>query len=115
MISQDPEAFFQFIMGGDEGGEGGEEGGEGGQLPPGTIMVTPEEKGAIDRLVALGFNRQLAIEAFFSCDKDEAMAANYCFDRQLEENLSGGGAGNQNYGDDYPEDDGGDDDNVFNQ
>jgi UV excision repair protein RAD23 len=59
---------------------GGEGGVEGGEDPPGTIRVTPEEKEAIDRLVALGFPKHRAVEAYLACDKNEEMAANYLFD-----------------------------------
>jgi UV excision repair protein RAD23 len=44
---------------------------------PQYIQVSPEEKAAIDRLEKLGFERSLVIEAFFACDKDEQLAANY--------------------------------------
>lgn len=44
------------------------------------IQVSSEEKEAIDRLEALGFERARVIEAYFACDKDESMAANYLFD-----------------------------------
>eukprot|EP01134_Creolimax_fragrantissima_P001138 CFRG1138T1 len=44
------------------------------------IRATPEEKAAIDRLVALGFEKGRVIEAYFACDKDETLAANYLFD-----------------------------------
>jgi UV excision repair protein RAD23 len=52
-------------------------------IPPGAqvIQITPAEKEAIDRLVALGFDRQRALEAFLVCNKDEEMAANYLFEQ----------------------------------
>jgi len=75
LISQNPQAFLNLLRG-EGGGAGGGAGGEGG-LPPGVIQVTQEEKDAIDRLANLGFERQTVIEAYFACDKDEQLAANY--------------------------------------
>ena len=60
------------------GGMGGGPG--GGQNPPGTIRVTPEEMEAINRLTQLGFPKHKAAEAYFSCDKNEELAANLLFD-----------------------------------
>lgn len=55
-----------------------------GGVPPGqtVISITPAEKEAIDRLVALGFDRNRALEAFLVCNRDEEMAANYLFEQE---------------------------------
>jgi len=95
MINNNQEEFIQLLnLPADSatpgaGGAGGAPQGAG----PGAnyISVTQEEKDAIERLQALGFSRQQVIEAYFSCDKDEQMAANYLFEGgedDMEEDLS---------------------------
>ena len=67
-------------------GGGARAGGGGGrQMPPGSISVTPEEMQAIDRLTQLGFPKPRAAEAFFACDKNEEMAANFLFESGYED------------------------------
>lgn len=73
-IAQHPEEFFEWLAGNGEGG--GAEGGDGTTV----IRLTQEEMEAVERLQALGFDRNSAIEAFLACDKNEMLAANYLFD-----------------------------------
>ncbi|KAL0476954.1 UV excision repair protein RAD23 [Acrasis kona] len=64
------------------GGGGGAHTGPGAP-PPGTIFVTPQEKLAIDELVSLGFTRMAAAQAYFACDKNQELAANFLLENQF--------------------------------
>eukprot|EP00746_Dinoflagellata_sp_MGD_P129753 gnl/MRDRNA2_/MRDRNA2_63855_c0_seq1.p1 gnl/MRDRNA2_/MRDRNA2_63855_c0~~gnl/MRDRNA2_/MRDRNA2_63855_c0_seq1.p1 ORF type:complete len:386 (+),score=108.98 gnl/MRDRNA2_/MRDRNA2_63855_c0_seq1:51-1160(+) len=80
-LQQNPQALMELLNGaGGEGQEGGAAGGaQAGQ--PGVISVSPQEKEAIDRLVALvGCDESTAAQAYFACDKNEELAANFLFD-----------------------------------
>ncbi|KAM0789434.1 hypothetical protein ACM66B_000257 [Microbotryomycetes sp. NB124-2] len=92
MIERNQHEFVRFLQGGTEGADGDDEdgdmadlldqlgGGEGGDgLGPNGeqyIQVTEEEKAAIDRLVAMGFERAMVIQAYIACDRNEELAAN---------------------------------------
>ncbi|KAI9645971.1 UV excision repair protein rad23 [Ciborinia camelliae] len=78
LISRYPDQFLQLLS---ENGE------DDAPLPPGAqaIEVSPEEREAIERLCRLGFNRDQAIQAYFACDKNEELAANFLFDQPEDE------------------------------
>ncbi|RIA88353.1 putative UV excision repair protein [Glomus cerebriforme] len=85
-INNNPTSFLRLLQeGGGGGGGGGGEETQGNIPPPQYVSVTQEEKEAIDRLEALGFERALAIEAFLACERNEELAANYLFDHAHED------------------------------
>ncbi|XP_057462463.1 ubiquitin receptor RAD23c-like isoform X2 [Actinidia eriantha] len=55
----------------------------GGAVPQ-AVTVTEEEREAIERLEAMGFDRALVLEVFFACNKNEELAANYLLDHMHE-------------------------------
>lgn len=75
MINDNREDFYRLLNTPVDAGGGG-----GGGGPPGQhqIRVTPEEAAAIDRLVMItGQSKGVVVEAYFACDKNEELAANY--------------------------------------
>ena len=93
-------AFMNLMMGGNVNAGGDGAGAAGGGMPPGmgampgmpgaggqprapppgSIQVTQVEMEAIKRLESLGFSQNRAVQAYFACEKNEEMAANFLFD-----------------------------------
>ncbi|KAK6157662.1 hypothetical protein DH2020_011910 [Rehmannia glutinosa] len=79
LIQEHQADFLRLINEPIEEGEGNILGQLSGAMPQ-AIQVTPEEREAIERLEAMGFNRALVLEVFFACNKNEELAANYLLD-----------------------------------
>uniref|UniRef100_A0A8I6AUT2 UV excision repair protein RAD23 n=1 Tax=Rattus norvegicus TaxID=10116 RepID=A0A8I6AUT2_RAT len=88
-ISQHQEHFIQMLNEPvqEAGGQGGGGGGiaEAGSGHMNYIQVTPQEKEAIERLKALGFPEGLVIQAYFACEKNENLAANFLLQQNFDE------------------------------
>lgn len=93
LIQQDPEGFIRTFLGGggddlgfefddSEGGDGAGaavEGGQGDDSGTVRIAVTEQDESAINRLCELGFDRNLVIQVYMACDKNEEVAADILF------------------------------------
>nr|GMC57135.1 ubiquitin receptor RAD23c-like [Ipomoea batatas]GMD21975.1 ubiquitin receptor RAD23c-like [Ipomoea batatas] len=83
LIQEHQADFLRLINEPVEGGEGNILGQLAASMPQ-AIQVTPEEREAIERLEAMGFDRALVLEVFFACNKNEELAANYLLDHMHE-------------------------------
>jgi UV excision repair protein RAD23 len=95
-IQANPQAFMQLLQEATQGGgpdldpvdtmmAAVQGGAGGGGPPPGThvVQLTPDERGAVERLTQLGFDQQMALQAYLACDKNEDAAANFLFDSNM--------------------------------
>ncbi|XP_048103956.1 RAD23 homolog A, nucleotide excision repair protein a isoform X2 [Alosa alosa] len=98
-ISQHQEQFIQMLN--EPQGEGGDLGegldtadpSEPGDLgamvddlaSSNYIQVTAQEKEAIERLKALGFPEALVVQAYFACEKNENLAANFLLNQNFDD------------------------------
>ncbi|XP_024975041.1 ubiquitin receptor RAD23d-like isoform X1 [Cynara cardunculus var. scolymus] len=82
-LIQDHQADFLRLINEPVEGEGNVLGQLAGAMPQ-SVTVTPEEREAIERLEAMGFDQALVLEVFFACNKNEELAANYLLDHMHE-------------------------------
>ncbi|XP_064477034.1 UV excision repair protein RAD23 homolog B-like isoform X2 [Ornithodoros turicata] len=94
LISQNQEAFVRMLNEpsppptGGGGGGGGGTAGAGGQaqtLQANYGHISQQDKEAIERLKALGFPEYLVVQAYFACDKNENLAANFLLSQNYDD------------------------------
>ena len=97
IISENQSEFLRLVSeAGDGAGAGTDAGMDAGApqgdgvhgFPTAQVQISQGDKEAIDRLEGLGFDRLLCIEAFFACEKNESLAANYLLEHGHEDHMS---------------------------
>ncbi|WRT70618.1 UV excision repair protein Rad23 [Kwoniella shivajii] len=78
LINENPQALYELLGAGGEGDE--EDDGFGGPQVM-QVNLTQEEAAAVERLEGLGFDRQMVLQAYMLCDKNEELAANFLFEQ----------------------------------
>ncbi|PIA39711.1 hypothetical protein AQUCO_02600276v1 [Aquilegia coerulea] len=79
LIQEHQADFLRLINEPVEGADGNVLGQLAAAMPQ-AVTVTPEEREAIERLEAMGFDRGIVLEVYFACNKNEELAANYLLD-----------------------------------
>jgi UV excision repair protein RAD23 len=100
LISEHQEAFVNMLNEPDEddavsgggGGTGGDSGGNvglgsggGGNGGDNILPVSAQDREAIDRLKALGFPEHMVLQAYFACEKNENLAANFLLSQNFDD------------------------------
>lgn len=80
LIQQHPQEFMQFLMQPPSPTDQIDPSLIGALPRPGHIELTEAEAAAVKNLASLGFSEDDALEAYLSCDKNEAMAASLLFE-----------------------------------
>jgi len=75
-IRENPQLLLQMLQGAAAGGGAGGPGGPQQNV----IRLSEEDNAAVERLAALGFDKNTAAQAYLACDKSEELAANFLFD-----------------------------------
>ncbi|WVQ95488.1 UV excision repair protein Rad23 [Kwoniella sp. CBS 9459] len=81
LINENPQALYELLGAGMEGEEDDDFGGP--QVMQ--VNLTQDEAAAVERLEALGFDRQMVLQAYMLCDKNEELTANFLFDSMEDE------------------------------
>jgi len=84
-LMRDPQIMQQAMA--EAGVGGGEGGGEADGDQRMSIPLTEADNEAIERLAAMGFDRNMAAQAYLACEKNEELAANFLMDGGGDEDM----------------------------